>query len=104
MVEDPFVTRFVGALLGQHGYQALPVGARQAASVICAGESEFPLVLTNQPAEFLEYSGRVSLLYLAASPDPQLAAQFERCRVVRKPFQVFELIEALAELRAAVFA
>jgi hypothetical protein len=60
--------------------------------------------LTNIPREFLAFSGRIPLLYLAAAPDPELAARFQSCRMVRKPFHAGELIEALDELEAAAVA
>ena len=50
------------------------------------------LLITNTPATFAEFGQMVPLLYLAAFPDPEAAADFERWLALSKPFQTTQLL------------
>jgi hypothetical protein len=99
-VEDPFICRFLEALLMPRGYAVMAAGASRAIEVLRA--AAVPIVLiTNAPGQFLEFAARVPLLYMAAAPDGLLAARFRTCRVLRKPFHPQDLFSALDELGEA---
>ncbi|HWB83623.1 MAG TPA: hypothetical protein VG675_05760 [Bryobacteraceae bacterium] len=97
VVEDLMILRYLSALLGRRGYTVTKADAATAAEMLRTSQRP-DVLITNTPADFVEFAGTIPLLYLAASPDTIVAAQFSRCRVVRKPFQPEKLLEALAEL------
>jgi hypothetical protein len=70
-------------------------GVREAAKMLHAPEGDIGILLTNQPAKFMEFAGHVPLLYLSSAPDSSIASAFRSCRVLRKPFHPKELIEAV---------
>jgi hypothetical protein len=73
-------------------------GARQAAAELGSAESGVSVLISNAPAEFLEFAESVPLVYLSSTPDAALAARFRACRTVRKPFRAQTLLEAIEEL------
>jgi hypothetical protein len=101
IVEDALISKLVRAVLEKRGYAAILATAAEAAKLLRAPESRIGALLTNAPAIFLEFAEKTRLLYLSSAPDPLLAAAFQVCRVVRKPFVPSELAEAVGELMAA---
>ena len=100
IVEDPFVRHFVGFLLGREGYHVLETERRRAAEVLASSEVEISVIVTNDPRAFERWAGRIGIVYVAATPDLELAKTFPRCRVLRKPFQPQDLLDAVHELTA----
>jgi len=102
VVEDPFVSTFLRAVLQKHGHKVV-IGEAVRASELLGQRSIAPdLVITNTPDLFLQFAGTLPLLYIAANPDPGIASQFPNCRVLRKPFRNGELLEAVEQLVEAV--
>ena len=98
VVEDLFVRQFLQTALqrmGHHVTCAMPV---EAARLIHQGGVD--LLVTNSPATFAEFGDTVPLLYLAAFPDPSMAASFRRWIPLRKPFQTSELRASIDQLFA----
>jgi hypothetical protein len=62
----------------------------EAIALLRAGQAD--LLITNTPGDFTEFGKTVPLLYLAAFPDPQVAAPFDRWLSLRKPFPTAELV------------
>lgn len=98
VIEDPFIRKLLRDILTRHGYRVVEYSAQRAVEHLRAGSEHVNLVITNAPAELLPVAQEVPLLYLAAAPDPDLAACFPACRCVRKPFQSEHLLSAVREL------
>ena len=98
VVEDTFVAGFLRSILGRQGYEVRSLEAPEGAALLRSREKSVDLLITNHPSEFTEFSERVPLLYLAAFPDPDEAAQFRASRLLPKPFQNEELMSCVEEL------
>ncbi len=98
IVEDPLVSRLVGSVLGRSGYDIHQASASAATELLPTLEESASLLITNRPEAFLSISEHCRLIYLAACPDYNLAAQFRYCRVVHKPFHPTELLSAVTTL------
>jgi CheY-like chemotaxis protein len=102
VAEDPFIGKFLRALLERHGYRVETAPAPRALEILCAGELHPDLVITNTPADFLPVADHIALLYTAAMPDTDLASSFPHCRTLTKPFRNEELLQAVAALTPAM--
>jgi len=102
VVEDLFISNLIRTLLVRGGFHVVRVGAQHAIEMLKAGENPVDLVITNTPNLFLPFRDRIPMLYLAATPDLDLAARFHACRVLRKPFHAAQLIEAVGELAGSL--
>ena len=100
VVEDPLVSKLVRSVLQRHGYEVKLATPSEAAALLEG--PEVGILLTNSPSEFLEFSGRVPLLYLTSSPDVLIQTAFHSCRVVVKPFVPEDLVRAVGELAGAL--
>ncbi len=102
VVDDPLISKLVGAVLRKQGYTVVASNPTETAARLRRAPlvHHHHLLVTNAPAVFLEFAQTVPLLYLSSAPDPELEAQFRACRVVRKPFDPSELIEAVSTLTA----
>jgi hypothetical protein len=98
IVEDPLIQRFVGGILKREGRPVVEASVDGALRILGAGDPAVALLITNQPARFLEFAETLPLLYIAAFPDPALAERFHRCRMLRKPFPPMDLMACAAEL------
>lgn len=98
VIEDPFIRKLLRDILTRHGYRIVESTARQVGDLLRTGVGHIDMVITNTPGELLEFAGELPVLYLAACPDPDLAARFRCCRAVKKPFLAERLLTALAEL------
>ncbi len=98
VIEDPFIRKLLRDILTRHGYQVVEYTAPHVAKLLRSGAEQINLIITNTPGEFLTFADAIPVLYLAAAPDPELAACFRRCRCIRKPFLAEELLTAIAEL------
>jgi CheY-like chemotaxis protein len=98
VAEDPFVSSFLRTVLQRHGHDVVTCEAGYASERLIQGSVAADVVITNDPEAFLPSAGTVHLLYIAANPDLDLAAQFPACRVLRKPFRNHELLEAIEDL------
>ena len=98
VVEDLFVRNFLRTILERRGYKVLPGEVRHGLTVLRDGSLEVRLLITNVPAAFNEFADRVPLLYLAALPDPSLAAPYRNSRVLSKPFHPEDLLALVQEL------
>jgi hypothetical protein len=102
MVEDPFICSYVRNVLSRRGYRLLQVDAVQGMELIEKRDPRVALVITNRPEEFLPFSDRVPVLYLAAFPDLRLASRFRACRALAKPFRAGQLVEAVQGLAGSL--
>jgi len=98
VAEDPFVSSFLRTVLQRHGHQVVIGEAPRLSELMRLGDVAPDLVITNQPDFFLDFAGRVRLLYIAAMPDIGLALRFSHCRVLRKPFRNDDLLSAVEDL------
>jgi CheY-like chemotaxis protein len=98
VVEDPFVSNFVRAVLQKRRHKVVISEAERASELLRQGRLRPHLVITNKPEVFLQFADALPVLYIAANPDPRLASQFANCRVLRKPFRNDDLVEAVEEL------
>lgn len=101
VVEDPYVARFLERLLVKAGYRVLPAEPGSAVGALRDGTVAVDLLLTNVPTLFVEWGGRIPLLYLAAFPDMDHISAFATSRTLHKPFQPRQLLDAVAEVLAA---
>ena len=98
VVEDVLISKLVRTVLQKHGYSVVTVGPSEATGILRSAAAPDEILLTNAPSHFLEFAERIPLLYLTSSPDPDVAAAFRSCRVVRKPFAPHELVAAVESL------
>jgi DNA-binding response OmpR family regulator len=95
IVEDPFIQRFVRSILGRLGHEVMETDARDAYKLAAEVPGSVKLLITNKPDAFEHLEHGVPILYLAASPDWELASRFRNLRVLQKPFHAHELLEAV---------
>lgn len=69
--------------------------AQDAFKLAAEGPHSVKLLITNKPDAFEDLEHSVPILYLAASPDWELASRFSNLRVLQKPFHAHELLEAV---------
>jgi DNA-binding response OmpR family regulator len=100
VVEDGLISNLVRAVLAKRGYEVMVAEASAAAAFLRRPGCQAILV-TNAPADFLEFSGTVPLVYVTSLPDPRWQVAFRACRVVPKPFSPQGLRDAVAALRGA---
>jgi len=99
VIEDPFVRKLLRDILAKHGYRVVEATAHQVVDLLTTGAGDIDMVITNAPGELLEFAQELPVLYLAACPDPELAARFRCCRALKKPFHTERLLTALNELK-----
>jgi CheY-like chemotaxis protein len=98
VAEDPFIATFLRTILQRHGHEVVTSEVNQASEFLRTGSLTADLLITNNPTAFLPFAGTIRILYIAASPDPILASQFNMCRTLRKPFRNEELLKTVAAL------
>ena len=98
VIEDPFIRKLLRDILARHGYRVVEYTAPFAIELLRSGAEQVSLIITNAPGEFLAFADVLPVLYLAAAPDPELAARFRHCRCLRKPFLAEDLVAAVADL------
>jgi DNA-binding response OmpR family regulator len=98
IVEDPSISRLVKNVLRREGREVVVTGAEHALSLMEQCDSRVKLLITNRPQEFARLDGFVPVLYLASTPDWELAARTRGLRVLQKPFQTKDLVEAVGEI------
>jgi hypothetical protein len=98
VAEDPFVRKYVGALLAKHGFRIAESDSRLTRKLIESGDLKPDVLITNDPGAFAAFADELAVLYLSAAPDPFLVRPFKRSRMVRKPFQAEQLLDALYDL------
>lgn len=103
VAEDPFVRRYVRALLLKHGFHIVENDSRVTRKLMESGELKPDVLVTNDPACFAGFAG-VPVVYIAAAPDPELVVPFKLVRMVRKPFEGDQLLRAVSELAACAVA
>ncbi|HTX37281.1 MAG TPA: hypothetical protein VME43_19775 [Bryobacteraceae bacterium] len=104
VAEDPFVRRYIRALLAKHGFRIAENDTPLTRKLIESGQLKPDVLITNDPTTFAAFAGDLPVLYLAAAPDPALVERFRLCRMLRKPFQSEQLVQAVSELAAAAWA
>lgn len=102
VAEDPFINSFLRTVLQRHGYRVVTTDQRLGGNLMSTGAVQPDVIITNKPDVFLPFAEGCPMLYIAASPDPELALRFQMCRVLRKPFRYEDLLEAVDELVRAV--
>jgi hypothetical protein len=100
VAEDPFVRRYIRALLVKHGFQIVENDARQTRKLMESGEWKPDVLVTNDPGSFAGFAAQLPVVYVSAAPDPKLVERFRFCRMLRKPFPAEQLLRALDELMA----
>jgi DNA-binding response OmpR family regulator len=95
IVEDPFIGRFIRSILGRSGHNVMESDALDAYKLAAEGPDNVKLLITNKPDVFENLEHTVPILYLAASPDWELASRFSNLRVLQKPFHARDLLEAV---------
>jgi hypothetical protein len=98
VAEDPFINSFLRTVLARHGHNVVVGEPYHSSDLLLGGSITADVVITNTPQAFLSFADSLPVLYIAASPDPDVAARFRTCRVLRKPFRNDDLLEAVEEL------
>src|SRR5581483_4712044 len=70
VAEDPFVNTFLRTVLKRHGDTVTVGEPHHSACLLHDGSLQADLVITNRPAEFLEFRESIAILYTASNPDP----------------------------------
>jgi hypothetical protein len=97
VVEEPMIGKLIDVMLRRENFTVVATDASHASALLRS--EDFPgILLTNTPEDFLEFSATVRLLYVSGAPNPEIPQLFRRCRVVRKPFGLMELVDAVKEL------
>jgi len=102
VAEDPFINSFLRTVLTRRGHKVATGEPYQASDLVLRGDLKADVVITNTPQAFLPLADTLPLLYIAASPDPELVVRFRKCRVLRKPFRNEELLDAVEDLARLV--
>ena len=102
IAEDPFIRKFLGDLLQKHGYRVIGGDAVRTLELIKSGTELVDVVITNTPGTFASVAKKVSLLYIAAAPDPDAGLPFPAFRAMTKPFHPQQLLAAIEELAGAL--
>jgi CheY-like chemotaxis protein len=97
-VEDPSIRRLVKNVLARIGHEVVESDAQHALHLVESGETTVKLLITNRPQAFERLDGKVPMLYLASAPDWDLAARAHKLRVLQKPFNPKDLLEAVGEI------
>ncbi len=100
VIEDPFIRKLLRDILTRHGYRVAEYSVQHAVELLQSGAQKIHVLITNTPANFLQFADVMPLLYLAAAPDEGVAARFRRCRSVKKPFLASDLLAAVRDLTA----
>lgn len=95
IVEDPFIRRLVRSVLGRSGHDVIESDAQEAYRLAAREPGFVKLFITNKPDVFEHLEQTVPILYLATSPDWDLASRFKKLRVLQKPFHARDLLEAV---------
>jgi CheY-like chemotaxis protein len=98
LVEDPIIRSFVHVLLRRNDWEVVEAEPGRAVSILERGTPDVSLVITNTPDRFEPFRYRIRMLYVAASPDPDIAERFPCCRMLQKPFHPKDLVAAVEEL------
>ena len=98
VVEDPIIAGLVRSVLQRKDYRVLALRASEGIKLLLTASADVGMLITNLPAVFTEFAGRVPLLYLAASPDPAVAAPFRASRMLTKPFHPDQLLSCVEQL------
>jgi len=104
IVEDPFIRKLLRSVLTRAGHRTVEVGVQQGIELLRGGEVHIKAVITNSPEAFRSYAADFPLIYTTSSPDPEALKGFRRCRVLQKPFDGTQLLQALNEVGDAVTA
>ena len=102
VVEDPFIQKYLRDVLMRHGYSVTGLDARRVIEELESKKDQIDLLITNSPGDFVTFADWLPILYLAASPDLELASCFSVCRVLKKPFRPQELVAAVRDLTGTV--
>jgi hypothetical protein len=97
--ENPLVENYIKSVLERFGCQVILCEPRRAIELL--NQQQLDLLITNSPTDFLSVAGAAPFLYLSSAPDPALAAQFPKVRVLEKPFRAEDLLRAVKELTGA---
>lgn len=97
VVEDPAICSYLCAVLKRQGYLTSHADGDQALAMI-RRDGEPDLLITDEPAMFLEFANALSVLYTASCPDLDVAEKFFACQVLIKPFRQADLLGAVKTL------
>ena len=98
--EDPFIRKLVRDILTRRGYRVIGTGVEEALEMLRSGSESLSLVITNNPAEFMDFCETLPVIYMAAAPDESVAARFRTCRTMQKPFSTQHLVNTVGDLVA----
>ncbi len=101
VAEDPFIRRYVRALLVKHGFRIVENDPKLTRKLMESGELIPDVLITNDPGAFAGFADELPVVYLAAAPDPAVVERFRFSRMLRKPFEADQLLRALNELTTA---
>ena len=95
--ENPLVENYIRFVLEKMGCPVILCEPEQALEMLRT-QQQVDLLITNRPTEFLPVAGALPLVYLSSTPDPAVASQFSRLRVLEKPFRAEDLTRAVREI------
>jgi hypothetical protein len=98
VAEDPHISRFLATILKRKGYQVIGDVPARMAERIRVGEETVDMVITNSPADFMPVGLTLPMLYIAATPDLEMASHFAYFRALKKPFLPSQLLDAVGAL------
>jgi len=102
VVEDPYIRKYLRDLLTRHDYRVVGSETHRAIEMLLSDPEQVDLVITNSPADFLDFADTTPLLYIAGAPDFELASRFFCCRVLKKPFHPDHLVAAVRDLTGSL--
>jgi hypothetical protein len=97
VVEEQFVSEFLRTVLIHRGYQVICTRPGNARALLRHDRASVHVLVTNVPLDFAAFPD-LPVLYVAASPDPEVACGFEHCVSLRKPFQARQLYDCIEQL------
>jgi len=95
--ENPLVENYIRFVLEKMGCQVILCEPARALEMLRAQQT-VDLLITNRPAEFLPVAAALPFVYLSSTPDPTIASQFSKLRVLEKPFRAEDLTRIVKEI------
>jgi len=102
IIEDAFIRKFLRCALARAGFRPLELEAPVAADFLRSGGAPVKALITNKPQACVEWASQIPLVYTTSCPDPDATRGFTRIRVLQKPFDAHQLLEAVNEVGSAV--
>lgn len=102
IAEDPSIRRFLCSVLRRAGVRTVELSSSADLDQVRSGEVHIRALITNTPQAFRAFAGDPPLVYTSSCPDAAATEGFSHCRVLQKPFDGTQLLQALQDVTQSV--